>query len=217
MIFVKQYGYYRTGTNFLWQMLEKNFLCSILVNQLGCKHDAPKDWKKWLDKPDKPIPEGLPKAVQDNTVRLIVIVKDPYAWLHSFIFYWRMRKPDRIDKVTLPFLIQRTQFYNRNYRAWRDLIANHQGILIRYEDILLDYETEFQKVSDVLKLPLRGNRITIIEERVDSHPHLQKKPFDPEYYVKKKYLQHLKTDHLDLITNTIDWALFREWKYEPIG
>lgn len=205
-VFVKQYGYYRSGTNWTRAVIEKNFRCKVLVHQLGCKHDASVDWANWLKHPDKPIPSGLPEAVHANRVRVVVTIKDPYAWLDSFLLYQRGAKGGRSAKR----VAQEVKIFNQRYCLW----ACH-GQIVQYERLLSDYSGTLKMLGEALQLTSVDGGPHSIEARVDPHPDLRNAPFDPVYFLEKRYLQNLSKQHRDIVTATIDWSLFGQYGYAP--
>lgn len=211
--FVKQYGYYRCGTNFTQVLLERNFDCKVMINQLGCKHDPPKNWRRWLKNSDKPVPEGLAEAVANNEVPVIVTVKDPYGWADSFMLYWRKRKRHH-NEVTPAFMKQRVAKFNKGYRQWSQM--NKLRIVVKYEDLLSDYEGTVRRIGERLKLTLLHDPPQRVEKRVDPHPHLRGRPLDPSYFLERRYLKNLPAKYKQIVTRNVDWKLFRRWGYKPL-
>ena len=214
MTFVKQYGYYRAGTNFTRAVLEANFDCHVLVNQLGCKHDPPASWKKWLANPDKPIPAGLPRAVENKEVRTVVTVKDPYGWLDSFLVYWQSKLRNRTN-VSTAFLQGRVKRYSQCTAAWTERLSN--AYVVPYEWLLQDLDQTVRAMGHAPALQPRETTPVVIHERVDPNPHLRGRPFDPRYFLEREYLLNLTSNQKQVVTQDIDWNLFKRWGYEALS
>jgi len=213
-VFVKQYGYYRTGTNYLRALLDKNCDCYVCINHLGCKHSAPLKWSRWLDRPDKEVHPDLPEAVYTNIVRTAVIVKDPYAWLDSFLLYWRRRKRPPKGDMSASQVVAKVREFNRLYKIWDQFVQDNYGLVIRYECLLEDFEDVFRNMAVRLNIPLVHDPPVNIEQRVDPHPHLRRRPFDPSYFTERQYLDALSPTHKSIVSENIDWHLFRKWNYD---
>ena len=115
-VFIKQYGYYRTGTNFVEAALPRNYYCTILRNVMGIKHYPPKPWKKVVRKASKgDLPAGLLEAVLADEVGAVVNLKDPYGWLCSFITFWKWKRQSGLARkpANLTFVRSRTKLYSK--------------------------------------------------------------------------------------------------------
>lgn len=222
MKFVKQYGYYRSGTNYTRAVLENNFDCNVLVNHLGCKHDLPIDWFKWLDNPDKEMIDGLENAVRSRQVSVVVTIKDPYSWLDSFIVYWSRRKRPG-PMLDEEFMRSRTRTYSLLLRNWKERLperCSHFAI-VRYEDFLRNFTDTLNTLGGELCLTKTLKHITTewpenIGERIDPHPHLRGRPFDPKYFTERQYVHSMKQYALDIVTQETDWELWNQHGYTAL-
>lgn len=223
-IFVKQYGYLRTGTNYLRALLDKNCDCFVCINHLGSKHKQPMSWEEWLGNPDKEVHPDLPGAVRESKVRVAVIVKDPYGWLDSFLLYWRRRRNwpsgmrPRPKHRGLPEheIINRIGRFNRLYPIWDEFAKQHMGAIVRYEDLLSNFDETFTSLAHTLDVPLVQDPLKNITGRVDPHPNMRRAPFRAGYFLNREYLDVMSDRNKQLITDLIDWDFFGRWNYGPV-
>jgi len=218
--YVKQYGYYRCGTNYTACLLEKNFRgLRVITNGLGCKHDPPVDWERWLRDNErlpahdrKNVPANLQGDVEANRVPVVVTVKHPLAWLASFLRYWRRRKP-RSEAVTPSFVRERCRTYSHNVVAW--LAMERPVVTVRWEDIAVDPTDWLRWLQETWELEPANDFPAMINTRVDPHEHIRGDPFDPAYYLDGRYLNELSDEHRGIAQEAIDWTLFANFDYHP--
>lgn len=220
-VFVKQYGYYRTGTNYLRVLLNRNCDCFVCINHLGWKHGEPLDWNEWLAHPDKFVHEDLPAAVRDGLVRTVVMAKDPYAWLNSFLKYWRRSRyiKPRPKGGVFPedAVIKKVDRLNQLYEIWNDFISNNYGMVLPYEWLLRDFNGNFRQLTTKLGIPLVNDPPRNVGKRVTSGRRLGKNRFSPSFFLERQYLDQLPKRDQDIVTDRINWSLFRTWGYEAIS
>ena len=99
MSFIIQKGYIRTGTNYSRVVLENNFNCLVITAEKHddkegvCKNtqtlvEQVKRHKGW---PYKITPETIDVARQNNLLKYIVCIRNPFSWLHGALKLGRTR------------------------------------------------------------------------------------------------------------------------------
>ena len=216
MNFIKQYGYYRTGTNYTAVLLERNLKnTKVITNGLGCKHDPAENWANWIDtnnrasgKKKKQLPKNLVAMVVAGQVGTVVTVKNPYAWLVSFLKYWKRRRV-RSDAINDRFVRKRCRIFNKNYKQWCRL---DNLVILQYERLLVDPLKLVRTVSEKFKIPL-VDVPSNIDTRVDPHEHIRTDPFSPLYFTEERYMNDLLPKHKAILDKEIDWTFFKRFGY----
>jgi len=225
-LYIKQYGYFRTGTNFLRDSLERNFECKVLVNVFGHKHAVPCNWRQWLSTQGPAKLEKLRKEsgetprIKDleanfNNIHVVTIIKDPYGWLDSFTLYRKRLLDLNGRKWFLSYLREEILQYNYVYRAWCT-VPNHLGLsrfLVRYEDMLRDYGACLHHLGKWLQTTPKHKKFQRVRKRVDPHAKLRGQPFDPDYFLSRKYMENLPPEYKELVTKYADWGFFSHYGY----
>ena len=82
-IFINQYGCKRSGTEWTAALVTANFHdVTVIVHGLGGKHGMPEPYSQSKEYRGR---TPLGKALRRGEVRLLITVKDPYAWIRSYI------------------------------------------------------------------------------------------------------------------------------------
>ncbi len=147
MVFFKQYGERRTGTNVLRALLAENFeQVTVLLHVLGDKHSSPSELSEdegvvsratWAvpaqtTSPDEPaqreylerVAPALGAALREGQLRYLVSTKHPYAWAASWLRWsgWRTdaRKPMLAAQERMLGEVLRFACleFNRKHREW---------------------------------------------------------------------------------------------------
>ena len=105
--YIKQYGAKRSATNYVRNLLERNFKnIIVLTNILGWKHGphpekvdgSGKNWvpdkktKSYVKKLIALVSDDLKKAYASGEIKYLIVSKDPYAWYVSNIRAWHKFK-----------------------------------------------------------------------------------------------------------------------------
>ena len=213
MDLVKQYGYYRSGTNFTKRALQENYHCRVLTNRLGPKHGPPLDWHRWISQQNVQLYARM-KEIQDkltaNQIRVVVTVKDPYAWMDSFLLY---RPPLENNHQKLRAFLLRL---NTQLSQWERIVC-HSAHIVRYEDLIRDYDSTLCNIGNALQLIKKNIPGFIpITQRVDPYPWLRQSALDHSYFLERRYLQQLSPEHIRLVTDHTDWTLLAKYGYYPL-
>jgi hypothetical protein len=163
-------GQFDTGTNLLQKLMASNFPNAVRLDQ-GWRHKH-RFWKH--AKPDH-IPSSV-RATLHNTVALIM-VRDPLSWLQSLrkAPYALQTCVKRSNWLTAPCTslkafvgpegIHRLQekdslrnlesFWNEWTRDYMQMASFgfEDALIIRYEDLVTDTETQLERIAKILHLP----------------------------------------------------------------
>jgi len=195
---IKVLGLQRTGTNYISKLLTKNFPQIEIDENHGWKHGPYCGYL--FDEPS-----------------VIVVSKNIYAWLPSVWKYWKLNQglgPDLSNlsfeefvlsspvylegSIDVPYLMRATnivQFYQNAYFHWLSIRfskSDRKICLVRYEDILTNYEQTLQDIATTFKLETPKNE-NINHEilwngSLDSEN--EKRPFtNRDYYLNKDYME----------------------------
>jgi len=228
MIYIKQYGAKRTGTNYLKWLMESNFQnITVLSNILGWKHGLHPDKVDWSGnewdhrrpqnskKLVKLITEDLRDSYNNGDIRYSVIIKNPYSYYVSHLRLWPKNSTDQriVDCITT---------WNDSYNNWYNLSQSSQLTRVtKFEDLIKNKKIELNKIANKFEL----RRITKL---VDTRKSLRalneitkgqkkfkrKKTFDPSFYLNKKYMSFISSRALQVINKHLDKTLMDIFSYE---
>ncbi len=204
----KLFGLQRSGTNLARLLMLQNFEATSLEIGHEWKHgrisDAHRDW----------IHEGQP-------VRLIICVKNPYAWLVSCYNYFvtNLHADPTIDRSfqkTWDFsqFVQNPSYnfknpidrWNSMIRHWLEFPTNKQFSEIILHESMLDAQGQrgvLERIEKNQKLFRKCNEINSASQRVGIGMRLQGN-FNFEYYEQKHYLVHYSEYLLDFVNQFVD-------------
>jgi len=214
-VFIKQYGQRRTGTNYLFSLLHRNFSnVKVLTNHLGWKHGGHKDYKILYKKTKKKLIahvgstayDELENAINANRVYKAVSIKNPYAWMDSIQRYFRVSYSDEEAEKAIGG-------YNRVYRHWKESCfdAGNEGILVRYEDVLRDYRIILRIIQkDTVGLKRKEKHLHNVGKAVG--PRSLQKDF-ANYYLNAEYIKKLPKSQIRIVTKHADWKLLKFYGY----
>ncbi|HLJ74798.1 MAG TPA: hypothetical protein VKU62_09445 [Thermoanaerobaculia bacterium] len=167
---------------------------------------------------------AVAQAQRSGTMRFVITIKDPYAWIVSVARFhqWVHNDVETLHDWDCDQLREMCLQYNRHYAAWRQLTqANPSRVAwIRYEDLLGGAEAAFRNVELTFGLS-RERDFVDLPERIepswwDHLPVLKSESFDRSYYLERRYFERLQPMHMDIIAATIDWAPLTQFRYEPV-
>lgn len=199
-------GLYRTGTNYLRNLLLLNFKFNVYQHMYWNKHYVPTLQKI--------------KSLGDDAV-ILISIKNPYAYILS-----RKKSPNQ-GIPHLP-LIEQVEYYvneyNYFYRALDDVFKrnNVDHMWCPYEGVLDNLELSIKMIAK--KMKTRGPDVI-----QDYHPTTiahgpddkmlygdTSRYFDKSFYLEHKYFNKLNDEEKNLITEEIDWGFFNKF-YQPIS
>ena len=217
MVFIKQHGAHRSGTNYLQSLLNLNFSnVKVLTNHLGWKHGSAKNFKKKviggkakiISYLTEPIYNQLVQAVDNNEVWVTISIKEPYGWIDSMQRYMRRTfTPDQVKK--------HMERYNAVYWGWyRHFIeGNRKGIIVNYEDLLNDYRVPLRMIKKRCSLSKKSKTLKNVTHAVG--PSTKQKDFKT-YYLNKSYKSNLSKKTISVINKNIDEELLKVYNYGKV-
>ena len=158
---VKVYGILRSGTNYLSALLETNYR----LRSLGSTEEG------WKHGPIQTHPNVLP----------VLIVRDPYTWITSFYEWERIHNRTYAqldDFIALPVTHPRLgecwnasspiDAWNKALSSWIVRAEELDVPVIRYEDLLSNFETQLIRIEGRYLLRRRATDLVNITDRVDT-------------------------------------------------
>lgn len=232
MIFIKQYGLKRSGTNAARWILEENFSgVRVIADVLGWKHGAPRLTPSWNPRdwyPEHSTPRADPltpgllialrTAVEAGDIRYHLLVKDPRAWLVSAA-RWRS---GNVDLTSEPSVRRALDLWMRRGREFIAFHAEAEAagtpcVLTRCEDLMAD----LPRIAAVLRLKRsaptwRKPTMTFkptgdLREGVAM---MEGRLYDEGYYAERRYLSRIPVPTERWIRDALDEDLVRSLGYE---
>lgn len=202
MIYLKQYGYQRSGTNYLELLLRR--ACpnvSVLTNTLGSKH-AIRDWSHWLAEHPGQQPELL-EQVATAQVRIVLNLKCPYGIVWSMCRRYNMQPR---GKHAVRLANDTAIAVNSLYTSWlRDVSSYPLAASVRYEQLIAEPCATVTRLAEQLQMPLGCP--TDVVTRVEAGGRLTDKPHDRGFWLDRRYLRTLGGEVIRTIRARIDWDL----------
>ncbi len=227
MMYFKQYGAQRTGTNYLKRLMEINFeQVTVFGSVLGWKHGmyetgngyqhkchSHEQWIKDKTREDgrvysvdnyplKHTPEQLHEAC--GNLHYLISCKDPYAFVVSYKRFRANKQPWNEDKVT-----RWIHTYLQQNARWRRLYdrAPDKCIMVDYEQLICNRDVVLSTIKSKFGLTQKHeqfrNEHRVVGASTDHGLIIKKSDFDTKYYTDKQYMQEIP----DNIRRTITAAL----------
>ena len=213
----KMFGLQRSGTNLARLLLMRNYEVESLERGGEWKHghiaEAHRDW----------IHNGEP-------VRLIICVKNPYAWLHScYRYFLRSKGADRTvakqfrkDWAFADFVTGPTYHFSNPVARWNEMNRhwitfprrNQYSEVILHESMLRPSQQEIV-MADIEKrqgLIRQGEEISGAWRQVGVDMR-RLGAFDVEYYENREYLAHFTEDLLSFVNQQLDREIVQVFGY----
>ncbi len=219
---MKIHGLQRSGTNYLTHLINKNFKnVEVLVNRGGWKHG----------------PYSLKNILGEEELDVIIIVKNPYAWLVSVYEYWKSNNiGPNLKNVSFPQFLQMKavfefqsevpylfrasnpiQYWNNMYYHWGSIrLKTKQAYVITYESIIEDPKKALTNLAESYGLELISSYDLITKELLPSGESLKtsdKEWTKRDYYLNKGYLRYYTPDLLKFVNDNIDVELMNLFRY----
>lgn len=196
----KQYGVQRSGTCLLKILVERHLDRLVHSETLGDKHHGFN--KRQFD---------LYKVNGAGHIKLLISIKNPYAWVVSFS-KWTLKHQVFTDEGVTPLSDVSTDTikrwcnsYNYLYKHWIDLPYEHH--VMRYEDLVRNCKLALDKIRDRWKLRYKSCP-SDLDFIVRPGQEVSYKLFDPTYYYENRYMLELSDEQIETIKNSIDWHFF---------
>jgi len=226
MIYFKQYGAQRSGTNYLKRLVELNFKdVTVFGSVLGWKHGMYEhangyqfkcdSHEEWLEKKTKDgrvysvdghalkhTREELEKAIPQ--LNYLISVKDPYAYVSSFKKF-RARKKEWEPKRVEGWVNQYLELYD----AWKRFHDEIPGrcFIVNYNDLLTNRDIVLTSIQSKFGLTLKHD--TLVDETravnasTDHGLIIDRKQFNKDYYLNKEYLNELPEEIIQVVSQTL--------------
>lgn len=240
-VFIRRYGAHRTGTNYLYALLLRNFSNIYLLKEtLGWKHNNiltldsfSEELEKLIDQfPNAEVFKQFKEAFLQNQIKTIFSIKNPYAWIRSIYRYAsqsseqhfteEMTRPtsgfigmlrrEGLNPDTATIALER---YNNLYRNWLAYFFNNPSncFLSRYERLLTDLPRTLNNIGALLGLEKIGEDYQDIKIPVGPTKH---NVDFRDYYLNSRYLKELSPEIIGTVTKVIDWKLMKKINYHPL-
>ena len=241
IVFVKQQGAMRTGTNLVKFALEENFTnVRVLVNVGRWKHataETPFNWDgvNWegdgvsVDVHSRISREELAAAraaFDAGAVKFAISVRNVYSWLASYV---RFTRPDEeplppLKDLPRACIVEALTDWNMLYRSYLALLEREpQAVLFRLEDLLTDFGATLDHARQAWGLKPRHARYVrparYLRAGVDGESRsalFESEPFDRRRYVGDRHLAQFNDRLLALVRRTIDGDALRAYGYEAL-
>jgi hypothetical protein len=230
-------GQYNTGTNLLAKLVKLNFAGLRQEDQnfhAGAAYDS-YFWKHTKPSNMKP---GVRADIERRGVVALVMVRDPMSWLQS------MKKApydlkgciNRYDWLVSPCStpptyaewhghVPQTRLHLANIEAhWNEWTRDYQhmkdfgfadAVVVRYEDLVLDTDTQLARIASVLKLPAPA-AVRHIHAPAKNHGAPNGRAAAILKLKNKPYL-HSYTDHQKgQVCERLDMELMKQMKYTDV-
>jgi hypothetical protein len=234
---IKEYGLFRSGTNFLRVILQENYEVSLLTNVGGWKHGL------------YDLPQQLGREVD-----CAVCVKNPYAWVLSFYNHRHPQKDVAFDEFARkPLTLKREgpdrpvsaenplRLWVSMYEHWLGVqLQNHQKFLFRYETVLADPIGSIQELVQKLGLTRRkpwhyrfrralgvaaqepkfflpSIRLGAVPQNYKDKHIKRGESFNASHYTKHEYLKSFSPDLLKFANEQLDSGLLDRLGYQKPG
>ena len=230
---IKIFGLQRSGTNYLQWLLEHNFSgVRVLVDTTGWKHGpvpAQIDWsgRDWHDPAWTPPqaaefvlrrlealgPAGIARLTRDFRTRrflYVFIVKNPYAWWHSYARYQRL--------PLSPVVPEAIQLWCERNRHWQTFAEDQaqRSLFVCYEDLLARPEKVAEQLRD-LGLEQRPGPWQDVRRAMTPLGRPSARVFDGGYYLRRDYLRSYQPEDLTQLGRLLPSGHLRRIGYDQQG
>ena len=204
-------GIARSGTNFVTWMIIHNLHDPVVF--YGFKHidknfdtDLEEAIIRALGKKDGVLRlygqlDQMQSDIKHNNVKRLAIIKNPYALVVS----WKRWRKNR----SIEYLI--TTWNNKG----KDWLHTTDTLLIKYENMLQDPYNTLSKISEFSGYQMK-DKIVKQKNVFDKALSVEKRIFDPEYYIQEKYVKNLSEVEINEISSCLDIELMHKLGYSMI-
>ena len=187
--------------------------------------ESHKDWvrkmSKGIDpKTAKPLLEGqvlcvdnyvLPFSADElnyacDNLNYIFMVKDIYGFVYSFKMF-RHRRLDWEDVLKNGWVKRWCNRYELNYKRWVELFEDNKdnSIFVQYEDLIQDKNKILSQFESKFKLTKKHKGYVdedkVVQASTDMGLIKTKIPFDKNFYLNRRYMDHLPGKVKEIIDN----------------
>lgn len=216
---ILHYGIQRSGTNFLKEIIQRDYIVEINNKEFERAHPAHKHFRLYNNK----SLIGRPKYVNSlifphfdafekqlgsewQADGYIVVSKDPYSWNISYANWgkkhkWTSQSHSYIEE------------YNEYYSKWLQFAAESEKVvLIRYIDLLTNTEKILHLLQKKFNLEKKGSNKVGKVKKVAYSPRFTRKKL--RYYTNEEYIAAYDADKLRELNKSIDHELMTKLGYK---
>jgi hypothetical protein len=243
IIYVKQQGAMRTGTNLVKFALEENFInVRVLVNIGRWKH-APaettfnwqgRDWEgtgtsvDMFSRISREELSAFRAAFEAGAVKFALSVRSVYSWLASYISFNRpddTAPPQPLTDLPREHIVEALMNWNLLYKSYLPLLEpGPQAMLFRVEDLLTDFRGTLDRARRLWKLKPRHAHyvrpVRYLRAGIDGESRAEllesSRSFDHSRYSPDAYLAQFNDELLALIRRTVDKEVLQAYGYEVL-
>lgn len=225
MIYFKQYGAQRSGTNYLKRLVELNFeQVTVFGSVLGWKHGMYETGNsynqtctshlQWIEK--KTRPDGRVNSVDGHALtytsrqlrqacdnlHYLISIKNPHAYVVSYKRFRAKKQPWRESQVK-----QWVQLYLRLYTQWRHLYDQQPDrcFMIDYDQLICNRDTILQSLQVKFDLSMKHDKFVdedrTVKASTDHGLIIDKSGFDKPYYQNREYMKEIPPEISRVITD----------------
>lgn len=220
------YGLQRSATNYLEQLVNRNFKIEQKNNGFARSLPVHKHFRLYDDMSFAPEPkylnnfhhpsfasfdEDVKRLTGSEDLAYLVISKEPYSWYLSYYNEAKRNKWPYCVKngVNSHFMVDYSLFYGK-WLGFKDEAPN-KVYMLRYEDLLTELEDTLERIRSHF-----GFEKLHAEYENPSKVPMSKKFTDEkkEYYQKRKYLDRFGEEELWLLRENLDKEVVKKLGYE---
>jgi hypothetical protein len=218
--YFKIYGQMRTGTNYISSILVNNFInTTVFMNVGGWKHGKLIEFPTDIELVNM-VDVNTVKNIEidkkidifaKNKVNFLVIIKNPYMWIHSVLTYKK-------KEITPSNVIKYIKNWNDIYSNYKDYIECGKAYLVKYETLLQHPDQTLDKIKKKFNLIKKKSKY-IFENNILSANNdytigkTINEIFDKNKYISPIISKYLSNDIITIINENIDKTLMKFYKY----
>lgn len=219
--YLKIYGQMRTGTNYISTLLINNFSnTTVFMNIGGWKHGKLIEFPNDIELVNKIDITTKNNIDIDKTIDLfttkkvifLVIVKNPYMWIHSISIF-------KNEMIFSKFIKNYIRQWNETYSNYKDYIECGKAYLVKYETLLQEPLETLDKIKNKFSLTKKNSEYmlenNVLSANNDSNIGKTKQiVFDKNKYISPNITNYLSNDMIQFINENIDKTLMKFYDYD---
>lgn len=188
----KIYGIERTGTNWLYLLMNSNYDVELHAgNGVGRKHEA--------YYADKKI---------GREIHAIIISKHPLVWIPSI---HRFRHRGSLFQC----IGHESQIWNNLYKKHVDLkLKDKKKVFVKYEDLLRNPEKECSRIAKIIGCPRKTDEFYVPRKKMSKSNTETKDDFNKSYYLDHKYRGEYDDRVMEKMRNSFNLGIMKAIGYE---
>jgi hypothetical protein len=219
MKYIKEVGYFRTGTNFVQWLINKNFSdVKVLVNHFGYKHGNPANFfnnydidskfnsfgnKTTLDatKSIKGVErENILNDWKTDKIKYVICVRDIYSWLYG---YGKYKKTGFNEKYINEWNCKTREHYDF-------YVKNKENcVLIKHDNLVSEPIKILEKIEQKFGLVRKNEDYMVSKKKANKGGGLTNEPINIDYYKEKKYMETFNENQIKIVNKVVDMELYK--------